>query len=210
MVIYKTEWQQTLQDAETQAPWLSAWLGFCCIFGKRRNEICKLLRQNIWVKDGYLNAKFFVGKKKQRTSSIDLAPFTKKITVKHYAVPYITRYLDSLDFREGYIFPWKRPHKPELIVHSKFKNKDGKDEIREYHYIVQQGYRSPQNVCHHIKKVNPNIWPHLGRHTVATRAAEEGATEYDIQNILDITARTASSYVHHGTKLTERWSEKTE
>ena len=210
MVMYRPEWEQTLQTAEKESAWLSAWLGFCCIFGKRRNEICKLLRQNIWTQNGYLYVRFFVGKKRSRTSTIDQGPYTKKITLKHYAVPYILRYLETLEFKEGYIFPWKRPRKNELTIHTRFKNRDGEWETKEYHYPVQQGYRSPQNVCHYIKKVNPSMWPHLGRHTVATRAAEDGATEYDIQNILDISARTASKYVHRGTKLTERWSEKTE
>ena len=208
--MYKTEWQQTLQDAEKIDPWLAAWLAFDCIFGKRRNEISKLLRQNIRIEGDYLIVKFYVGKKLHRTDAIDQAAYAKKIILKHYAIPYILKYLATFEGEQGYIFPWKTPHKPELTVHRTFKNKEGKDETREYHYTVQQGYRSPQNVCHWIKKVNPNMWPHLGRHTVATRAAEDGATEYELCNILDVSSRTASKYVRHGTVLTDKWSQKTE
>ena len=208
--IYKPEWQQTLDKAATIKPWLAAWLAFDCIFGKRRNEICKLKRENIWTQDGYLYTRFFVGKKRSRTSTIDQSPYTKKITLKHYAVPYILKYLETLQVETGYIFPWSKPRKNSLVIHTKFINRDGEEETKEYTYPVAQGYRSPQNVYNWVKKANPNIWPHLGRHTVATRASEDGATEYDIQNILDVSPRTASHYVHHGTKLTERWSDKTE
>ena len=35
------------------------------------------------------------------------------------------------------------------------------------------------------------------------------ATEYDIAAIIDVSPLTANRYVHHGTKLTERWRERT-
>lgn len=210
-VIYAPEWKQTLEDAEKEASWLAAWLAFDCIFGKRRNEICRLKRRDVWKQGKYLFARFMVGKKRSKTALLDRMPYTKKKVITHYATIYILRYLEEYDKQgfEGFLFPSDREGS-ELTVTTKFLNREGKEEKRTYTYQVEGGYRSPQDVHYWIKKVNPKIWAHLGRHTVATLAAEEGATEYDISNILDVTPRTASKYVHHGTKLIERWSEQTE
>jgi integrase len=223
-IIYAPEWKQTLQDAEKEASWLAAWLAFDCIFGKRRNEICRLKRRDVWTQEGYLYVRFFIGKKRNKTATIDKMPYTKKKVLTHYAIKYILSYLEEYDklalegylfpsnranSEEGYLFPSNRANS-EITVKTKFLNRKGEKEFKEYSYHVEGGYRSPQDVYYWIKKVNPNIWAHLGRHTVATIAAEEGATEYDICNILDVSPRTASRYVHHGTKLNERWSEQNE
>jgi len=211
-IIYTPEWTETLEKAKQEGLWLSAWLGFDWAFGKRRNEISKLIRKDIWVQEGYLYVRFFVGKKKRRTESVDQLPFTKRKTLEHKAIPYILEYLREYDLSgrlNGYIFPAARQPR-SLKVHTKFTNREGQQETREYNYLKEGGYIDPSLVYYYIKKVNPTIWPHLGRHTVATRAAEDGATEYDICNILDVSSRTASKYVHHGTKLTEEWSKKTE
>ncbi len=215
-VIYAPEWKQTLQDAETEASWLAAWLAFDCIFGKRRNEICRLKRRDVWTQGKYLFARFMVGKKRSKTALLDKMPYTKKKVLTHYATPYILRYLEEYDMwinpvniLGNYLFPSDRLES-NITVRTKFANRLGQKESKEYTYKVEGGYRSPQDVHYWIKKVNPKMWAHLGRHTVATLAAEEGATEYDICNILDVTPRTASKYVHHGTKLTERWSEQKE
>jgi hypothetical protein len=191
--------------------WLASWLAFDCIFGKRANEICKLIRKNIWIQEGYLYVRFFVGKKKHRTASIDQMPYTKRKTAQHYAMPYILEYLeeyDNIGTPDGYIYPFNREGKTRNIK-TKYLNREGQEETRNYTYQTEGGYRSSNDVYYYIKKVNPKMWAHLGRHTVATLAAEEEATEYDICNILDVSPRTASKYVHHGTKLTERWSDKT-
>lgn len=215
-VIYAPEWKQTLQDAEQEGAWLAAWLAFDCIFGKRRNEICRLKRRDVWKQGKYLFTRFMVGKKRSKTALLDRMPYTKKKVLTHYATPYILNYLDEYDGdylrscnSKDYLFPSDRLGS-NISVTTKFLNREGKEEKRTYTYQVEGGYRSPQDVHYWIKKVNPQIWAHLGRHTVATLAAEEGATEYDICNILDVTPRTASKYVHHGTKLIERWSEQNE
>ena len=168
---------------------------------------------DIWIQEGYLYVRFYVGKKRVRTASVDQLPYTKRKTLQHKAMPFILEYLKEYDLTgkpDGYIYPWSKPTKNTVAITTTFTNREGIEETRSYSYPVGQGYRSPSNVYYWIKKVNPQIWPHLGRHTVATRAAEDGATEYDISNILDVSPRTASHYVHHGTKLTEEWSKKTE
>jgi integrase len=214
-VVYTPEWIETVDKAREYAGnWLAAWLSFDWAFGKRRNEISKLIRKNVWVQEGFLYVRFYVGKKRSRTASVDQLPYTKKKTLDHKAIPYILAYLKEYDEKgkpsDGYLFPWAKPRKTSVTVHTKFKNKEGKEETKEYTYKREIGYVNPDLVAYYIKKVNPNFWPHLGRHSVATRAAEDGATEYDISNILDVSVRTASVYVHHGTKLIEAWSKKTE
>lgn len=213
-VIYTPEWQETLRKAKEEVgSWLSAWLGLAWVFGKRRNEISKLIRKDIWVENEYLYVRFFVGKKRSRTTSVSQLPYTKRKTLEHKAIPYILEYLGEYDQKgkpEDYIFPAPNRHPTTVTVHTKFRNREGQEEIREYTYKKEGGYIDPSLVYYYVKKVNPYIWPHLARHTVATRAAEDGATEYDICNILDVSPITASKYVHHGTKLTEEWSKKAE
>ena len=233
--MYQPEWLKTLRKAQTtNGNWLSSWLAFDWVFGKRRNEISKLIREDIWVTDEFLFTRFYVGKKRARTALIDQAPYTKKRTLKHPAVPFILLYLKEYDAKSlvnypllidsetltanGYIYPWNKPRKNTIIVHTKCpikgRNFDRTDpetyQLLEYSYLKPQGYIDPALVYYYVKKTNPKMWPHLGRHSVATRAAEDGATEYDISNILDVSPRTASKYVHHGTALTEAWSRKTD
>lgn len=205
------EWKRTLTHAQTVASWLAAWLAFDCIFGKRRDEICRLIRKNVWTENGFLFVRFYVGKKKHRTALIDQMPYLKKKTLQHYATHYILDYLKEFDEvgwpETSYLFPSSR-HEAVLKVQTKFHNREGQEQTKQYQYIKTGGYRSGQNVYYWIKKVNPNIWPHLGRHTVATKVADSGGTEYEVAAVLDISPRTAAHYVHHGTARTEAWSQR--
>ena len=214
-VVYTPEWIETIEKAKREIGlWLSAWLAFDWIFGKRRNEISKLYRKDIWTEQGYLYARFYVGKKRSKTASVDQLPYTKRKIVEHKGVHYILEYLEEYDRNihasSGYLFPWSNPRRQSVTVRTKFKNRQGQEEIREYTYPVESGYIDPALVNYYAKKVNLHFCLHLGRHSVATRASEDGATEYDIANILDVSPRTASKYVHHGTKLTEEWSKRTD
>jgi len=217
LIIYRPEWEETLLKAkEMYGPWLACWLAFDCIFGKRRNEICKLKRKDIWIENNFLYVRFYVGKKRSKKGTIDRLPYTKKITLNHYAVHYILEYLKEYDeWRKEstkpteYLFPSGHHRSENLTVRTKCKNGLGEDVVLEYHYKVERGYICGDEVYKKVKKVNPNIWLHLGRHSVGTAAAEHGASEYDVANILDVTTKIASKYVHHGTALTEEWSKRT-
>jgi hypothetical protein len=212
-VVYSPEWIDTLEKAKKIVGlWFAAWLAFDWIFGKRRNEISKVYRKDVWIEHGYLYTRFYVGKKRSKTASVDQLPYTKRKVLQHKGIPYILEYLkeydESIKASSGYLFPWSNPRKQTVTVRTKFKNREGNEETREYTYPVQIGYINPSLVNYYLKKVNDKMWLHLGRHSVATRASEDGATEYDIANILDVSPRTASKYVHHGTKLTEEWSKQ--
>lgn len=215
--IYRPEWETTLAKADEEVGlWLACWLAFDCIFGKRRNEICKLKRKDIWVQDDYLFVRFYVGKKRSKTASIDLMPYTKRKTLKHYAMHYILEHLEAYDEwqktskkQTDYLFPSNKKYSTERKVTTAFTNGKGERERRSYTYKLETGYVRGWEVYKLVKNVNPNMWLHLGRHTVASDAAEDGASEYDICNILDVTPRVAGKYVHHGTALTDKWSQKT-
>jgi hypothetical protein len=217
IIMYKPEWETTLATAkEKYGSWLSAWLAFDCIFGKRRNEICRLKRKDIWIQENYLYVRFYVGKKRNKKDLINQLPYLKKITLNHYATHYITEYLAEFDKwletstrKTEYIFPSSKNLSTHLKVKTKCKNANGETVTIEYNYTLENGYIRGQYVWNLVKKVNPKMWLHLGRHSVATALSETGASEYDISNALDVSPRVASRYVHHGTALTEKWSNRT-
>jgi len=61
-----------------------------------------------------------------------------------------------------------------------------------------------------LKKVNDKVWWHLFRESLATEMAEHGATEEELMHWFDWDrVDTAHAYVKRGTKLTEKWSERT-
>lgn len=238
-IIYQPEWEQTLARAKAMyGSWLSCWLAFCCIFGKRRNEICRLKWKDIWIEGNYLFVKFNVGKKKSRVEPISSKTYTKSKTLNHYAMPYILEYilnpegevykLAKGDFiRQGfvanpesakqYLFPalpkrFGTTNKATITVHRKFKNGKGEEVEKDYSYMVEaakERYRRGSDVYYYVKKVNPDIWLHLGRTTVGTRAAENGASQFDIAAILDVSPRTAWAYAEHGTAKTKSWNDET-
>ena len=213
-IIYKPEWVRTLKKANKLVGiWLSCWLAFDCIFGKRRREICRLKRNDIWIENNFLYVRFYVGKKKKRRGIIDQLPYTKYKTLDHYAMPYILYYLKKYDeaigLKDGYIFP-ANTKATTHTVNTSFINGKGEVETREYTYNYAGGYRNPNTMHYYIKKVNKDIWCHLARHSVATKSAEKGSSEYDISKILDVTPRTASKYVHHGTGYTKKWASETD
>ena len=60
----------------------------------------------------------------------------------------------------------------------------------------------------YIKKVSPDAYPHLFRHSKLTRLAEMGATEYQIQTFAGMKdSRTPSNYVKTSGKLIEPLAE---
>lgn len=61
-----------------------------------------------------------------------------------------------------------------------------------------------------LKKVYPFVWWHLFRESLATQMAEKGATEEELMHWFDWDrVDIAHEYVKRGSKLTEKWSERT-
>ncbi len=193
---------------------VTAWLGFAAVWGKRRDEISRLKRRDIWIQDGYLFVRFYVGKKEGKTKAVVNKMYLHKKTLEHYAMPYILQYLKEWDTwrltsrrKTEYLFPYNR--KPsQKTVHTLCTLRDGSEELRAYTYNVPGGYMSGGFVYRRVMLVNPFIWLHLSRSSVGTAASEDGASLVDIANILDISKRTAEFYALHGTQKTEQWNDK--
>jgi len=60
-----------------------------------------------------------------------------------------------------------------------------------------------------LKKINPNVYPHFFRESLATHMAEKGGTEFELMHWFDWDRYdTAAKYVKRGTKLIEKWSDR--
>ena len=58
-----------------------------------------------------------------------------------------------------------------------------------------------------LKKLDPDIWPHLFRHSLATMMAEQGATAFELKAFFDWDdIRTAMRYVRETEALSEKWA----
>ena len=56
-----------------------------------------------------------------------------------------------------------------------------------------------------VNAINPNIWPHLFRHTRLTLFAQKGFTEFQLQRWTGwVDTRPAKRYVHQSDKLIEK------
>ena len=78
--------------------WLGALIALLWTFGKRITENLQLQKENLWIQDNHLFIRFpFVLKKKVRE------PYIKYINLKHPAVPYIIKYINTI--KEGSLFP---------------------------------------------------------------------------------------------------------
>lgn len=175
---------------EQSEPWLQCLIAIAWIFGKRINEILKVTKEDIFIREGYLYIRFTVSKRKLVSSEtvigedgkphrkLKLEPltpkFTKRITLRNPYVKYILDYISTI--QEGQVFP----------------------------------NMSRQLAHYYLKKVNPKAWFHLFRHSLATEMSERGATEEKLMNWFDWDrVETAHNYVKRGTKLTEEYSERT-
>jgi len=60
-----------------------------------------------------------------------------------------------------------------------------------------------------LKSVNPDVYPHFFRESLATSMSERGASVFELMHWFDWSCtQTASEYVKRGTKLTEKWSNR--
>jgi len=85
--------------------WLQCLIGLSWIFGKRISENLKVKKSDLWTDKEFLYVRFYVGKKKSRTSSPILKPYLKRINLEHPAVPYILNYIKNLETEK--LFPKK-------------------------------------------------------------------------------------------------------
>lgn len=206
-ILRKREILETVKKAEEkEMPWLSCMIGLACIFGKRINEIINLRKDQILTDDKFLIVRFRVSKKRDRDTPIPIYHLKRK-TLKHPLVPFILKYVKSIE--DGYLFPSERE---ESMVKQKITvtTKAGESKELQYEYVVPGGFLSRQLALYYLKKIAPNWWWHLCRESLATSMAEDGATEEELMHWFDWeTPNSPHKYVKRGTKLTEKWSERT-
>jgi integrase len=232
--ISTSDWKRILELAEQlsfkkarQVPqfptWLQCTLAIIWLTGKRINEVLQLKRKHItFTPEGNpteIRIKFFVGKKKSRGSPIELMPYQKARTVNHKAVPYIQSYLNEFDNAtiDTEMFLFAVNTKPRhRIVHTKFENRQGKEETRTYEYDDLGGHVYEENARFWLNKINEQlpkdkrIYFHYGRHSIGIKLAYQGRTPYQIAEILDETVNAAIAYTKHAGGYSQEWTKETE
>lgn len=239
-IIPTEDWQTYIDLAKkidysqaTQIPpfqnWLAAVIAIDWLTGKRINEILRLKRQDITITKNEIQIKFTVGKKRARTSPIELQPYQKTKTIKHKAVPTILEYLNEYDTRlandpdiaqyikdtGGYLFPC--PNEPRTItVTTTFTNGKGEKEKRTYTYQHPGGYMRKENAYYYLQKINQQLPPerriyfHYGRHNIGLKMAYQGKSPYQIAAVLDETVLAALEYTKHASAYDSEWRKEEE
>jgi len=202
-VIRQPEVKSVIEQAE---PWLACMIALAIIFGKRISEIIRLKRNEVYWDDTHLYVRFLVGKRRKQKGALP-EYFLKRITLQHELTKYVLDYVSTI--KDGFIFSFDRA---EQKIHLTIKEMDGRiyEPALEYDYVVPRGFMSRQLAYYYLKKIAPDWWWHLCRETLATRMAEKGASEEDLMHWFDWETPTSPhKYVKRGTKLTEKYSERT-
>jgi integrase len=209
--------------------WLMAVLAIDWLTGKRINEILRLKRKDVTETKHEIKFKFFVGKKRNRGTPIEMQPYQKARTLEHKAVPFIQAYLQEYDIRistdpviakyikeaGGYLFPC--PSNPRVkTVKTTFINGKGEKETRAYTYQQLGGYMKEENAYYWHEKINTQLPPeqriyfHYGRHSIGIKMAYQGRSPYQIAEVLDETVDAALQYTKHASGYSSEWTKETE
>ena len=187
------------------------------IFGKRIQEILLLRRKDLYTEGGFLFVGFIVLKKKKRKPVQER--YIKRITLEHPYTHYILDYMSSINDPKEYMFPGgTRPRKfiSKVNVYKYVTDEEGHirrrlKDTKIYQYERSEtGYMSYQLAWKIIKFLNPDAYPHLFRHSLATKMAEHNYTEDQLMSWFDWSdPKTAHDYVKRGPRLTEQASRRT-
>lgn len=154
------------------------------VFGRRISGVLQLKREDFWTKKGYLYVRFTVLKKARRKEQLKPRTRVKRINIKKQRkyTRHIVDYISTFKDPEANLFPGRsRSH----VL--KVKRKSDKGEIlKTYEYnMTAKGLMSRQRAYKIIKALNPNVYPHWFRHSLATQLAEEGIDAWQLMNWFD-------------------------
>jgi len=154
------------------------------VFGRRVSGILKLKRSDFWTKRGYLYVRFIILKKTRRVDKLKTKTRVKRVHIQKQMkyVQHIINYVSKLKSQNDPLFPgYSRPY--SKIV--KRKDQTGKV-VKTYMYEDNnEGLMSRQQAYKIIKAINPNVYPHWFRHSLATQLAEEGIDQWQLMNWFD-------------------------
>ncbi len=132
------------------------------MFGKRISEILKLKHEDLWFKDGRLFVRFDVGKKR-RDDVVKKTYIKYTIESSKYVQKVIRPYIEGV--AGGYLFPsYGKGENRRVIMPG----------ARVYEYKTEGGHITSGRIRQQLKVINERVWPHLIRHSLATRMAEQG------------------------------------
>lgn len=151
------------------------------LFGKRVSEVVPVRKEDVWTDERYFYGRFIVRRKRRRQTPAVAERYLKKIRLDHpYVQRHVLPYLSTLP-EKGYIFP----------------------------SYSAGGHITPRRVEQMIKQINPNAWPHLFRHSLATLMAEQGATEDELMDWFDWdSSGGAHGYVRRAGQLADKWADR--
>ena len=206
-ILREDEVNEMLEKAEElyKGKMIQCLIALLWLFGKRISETIRLRRKDIWVDDNYLYVRFRVLKKKSRKAKPKLESRIKKITLKNPYVVYVLQYIKSIKNPNAYVFPGNT--RPKIVT---VKRKLPNGTIKTYQYEYKEGGHISREYAYRLlKELNPDVWCHLFRESVATLWAEHGATEEKLMHWFDWDrADTAHKYVKRGTRLIEDMAER--
>jgi hypothetical protein len=204
-------------------------IGLFWLFGKRCNETLKIKLKDVSVKGKYLYISFLISKSK------DKKPFTKKVSLKHFCVPYVLQYVsrrlkESATLCEAgkvkvigeeYLFPsYCKPHTirvkhyfkqdKDKLIKLKHSEKAQATETRVYQYEIEGGHLSPNRVRQLLREVT-TAWPHLYRASLCSEFIEKPKTNiYDLMTWFDWTEpKTALAYIRRSAENSSKFSNRT-
>jgi len=173
------------------------------LFGKRITENLKLKRKDIRVSKGYLYVHYIISKKKAQQGKPIPERRLKRMTLENPYTQYVIDYVEGIADPEAYLFPG-RSRERTIKVYNKRLDKT---------YVYKKEAMPIMSNAHAyriLRGLDPDVWCHLFRHSVATEMAERGYTEEQLMAWFDWDRYdTAHGYVKGGPKLTEKASKRT-
>jgi site-specific recombinase XerD len=176
--------QQRVKHLRVDYDMVKCMLCLLYVFGRRLSGILRLRRSDFWTKRGYLYVRFMVLKKSRRVEGLKPKTRVKRVNIKKQTkyVQHIITYVSRLQTENAPLFPgYSQPH--TKIV----KRRDAAGQVlKVYKYeATSEGIMSRQQAYKIIKAINPNVYPHWFRHSLATQLAEEGIDQWQLMNWFD-------------------------
>lgn len=164
----------------TDDPRVRYLIAMLAAYGKRITEVLMVKVKDITIDD---TEKFIVTRfyiLKSRPKAGIMKVRHKRLAIDHWTARFILPFIQGRD-PEGHVLP---SYGPSGHVHRK-------------------------TAWLWLKMLDPDIWPHLFRHSLATMMAEQGATAFELKAFFDWDdIRTAMRYVRETEALSEKWAKR--